>query len=714
MGREQATTARNWARAAFSLLLLITPALPEASPPAAQAGVTLIIHGVEARYDPHDDGYQVTAYLSVLNAQGEPISGLDQGALVVREDGVDVPSFELSTSTEGLGLVLAIDTSGSMAAAGKMEAVKQAVGAFIEGMGETDQVGLLSFNEAPKLEIDLTGDRAGVRNFANLLQPVQNAATCLWDAAYEAVEVASSVRQGRRAVVLLTDGIDERITGEVCSTKTLEDVVAFANDPMARVPIYAVGVGARVNAQDLARLSDLTGGRSLLAADAGGVGDVFSDLGVQLQRGYVLHYLSSAASGEHGLFVQVDYQGARDQETRNFRAAEVPGMAIFSGLREEQLVSQDLPLSIEVSGEGEPARVEFYLGKELIVEDRLPPFEGEWRTEGLEPGPYELRGVVYAEDGEVLAVARVQVRYGAPAAVPPEAPTAAGVASEAASEAGAAKAPPLLLIIGLPLLALALVGGGLLLVRRSRRQPGPAEPGPETVAAGPALAASRVGEAARPGGAETLATLTIESCQDPDLVGQRFEIWEREVLIGRSPECDVVIPVQPVSRVHAAVRLGDPDRDLSLTMDEVALQPPTPGRPPGPPAFQALDGDPRLGKASTYGTHVDDVRIPQGEGLDLRDGSRIRLGRSIDEGRIPPVILTFHDLREGVAQKAEADLTSDALILPDATRPSDEYATEDFQLDQPEDNGFKTEEFRPEDDEFKTEQFRPDDPEEAP
>jgi len=712
--RRKAIGAELWARSVLGLLLVTSLVRPDRSPPNSQVGVTVIIHGVEARYDPYDDGYQVTAFLSVLNAEGEPISALDPGDLVVREDGVDIPSFELSGSTEGMGMVLALDTSGSMAAAGKMEAVKQAAVTFIEGMGEADQVGLLSFNESPKLEINITGDRVGVRNFVDLLQPIQNASTCLWDAAFDAVEVASSIRQGRRAVVLLTDGIDERITGGSCSIKTLEDVVAFANDPIVRVPLYTIGVGARVNAQDLARLSDLTGGRSLLAPDAGAVGDVFAELGVQLQRGYVLHYLSPAASGEHGLFVQVDYQGATDQETRNFRAAELPGRASFSGLSEQQLVSQDLSFTLEVTSEQEAARVEFYLGEKLIGEDGLPPFEGEWRTGSLEPGPYELRGVAYAEDGSVLAVARVGVRFQAAEAAPPEASMAAEVASDTTgglAEVGAAEASSLLLVIGLPLLTLAIVGGGLLLVRRSRGRRETVEPAQAMVAEGPTPSVGGVVEAARPIGTQTLATLTIESCQDPDLVGQRFEIWERQVLIGRSPECEVVIPIQPVSRIHAVVKLDDPGRDLSLTMDEIALEPPTPGRLEGPPTFRVFDGDPRLGKASTYGTFVDDARVPPEQGLDLRDGGQIRLGRSIAEGRIPPVILTFRDLREGAGQKAEADLTSNALMLADAERPPDEYATEDFQLDQPEDDEFRTEEFKPADDELRTEEFRADDPE---
>jgi pSer/pThr/pTyr-binding forkhead associated (FHA) protein len=736
----------------------------------AQGAVSVVINSVDVVYDPLGDGYQVSGFLTALGPDGQPILGLSPSNLLVREDGLDVPSFDLALSTEGISLLLAIDTSGSMASAGKMEAVKQASASFVAGMQESDQIGLMSFNEGANLEISITSDRAGVQNFVNLLLPVPNASTCLWDAAYEAVEIASSRPRGRRAVVLLTDGVDELATGGTCSIKTLEDVVAFANEPIVQVPIYTVGVGARVNEQDLARLSDLTGGRSLLAADADAVVDVFADLGLELSRGYALRYLSSAASGEHTLFVQIEYQGARDQDTRAFRALELPGGASFLGIDPEQTVREDLPFSLEISGEAEPARAEFYLDGELIGQDDRQPFEGLWRIADLAAGQYGLRAVVYDAAGIVLAVARADLRY-EPALVLPTPPPPevsirlAGLAPGqevkgsltlaamvdnpqvvdrvdflvdgfrvgqdaeppfeiawepdyldpgdhlvSAEAIGAGdltlghaevqvtyKPPPrLALIIGLPALALAVAGGGLLLYRRSRPTRVLGGPGPAVAVGPPALRLGLGEEVTSPAGSETLATLTIEACQDPDLVGQRFEIWERQIRIGRSAECDVVIPVQPVSRIHAVIRQGGPAPDMSLTMDEVVLEDQGPGAAAGTQPFRILDGDPETGKASTYGTYVEEMPAPTVEGLALKDGSRIRLGRSIAEGRIPPVILLFRDLREAAAVKAEAELTNDAL---DLTGQADEYETEDFPLEESEGDEFKTEQFGPSDSE---------------
>jgi pSer/pThr/pTyr-binding forkhead associated (FHA) protein len=175
---------------------------------------------------------------------------------------------------------------------------------------------------------------------------------------------------------------------------------------------------------------------------------------------------------------------------------------------------------------------------------------------------------------------------------------------------------------------------------------------------------------------EVLAVLIVEACQDPDLVGRRIEIRSNEVLIGRSPECDVVIPFQPVSRKHALISVGARTMDRFLTMDEIPYEGSAPGRVGSLLRFNIQDGDPMTGEGSTYGTFVDNVRVPEAERLSLSDGSRIRLGRSIAEGRIPPVILVFHDLREEQHEEGSAELTIDASMADrpyPGSRPSTEH-----------------------------------------
>ena len=76
-----------------------------------------------------------------------------------------------------------------------------------------------------------------------------------------------------------------------------------------------------------------------------------------------LHTESRLDGRDVELTVQLEYFA--------FRAAELPGRANFSGLGEQQIVSQDLSLVLEVSSEQEPARP--LRLRRLLLRDDLEP-----------------------------------------------------------------------------------------------------------------------------------------------------------------------------------------------------------------------------------------------------------------------------------------------------------------------------------------------------
>ena len=756
-----------------TIVLLLVATVLAWQPASAQGRPSIVINGVEAAFNPALGGYDVTAYASVVDDGGLPISGLEAEDFAISEDGREIEIFEVQTVDVGLSMILAIDTSGSMVSAGKIEAVRQAAASFIGGLSEQDEIGLISFNEVPKVEINITEDRAAVQNFVDLLQPVQGSATCLWDSAFEAVELAASAPAGRRAVVLLTDGIDELATGGACSTKTLEDVITLAADPAVLVPAYTVGIGNRVNAQELARLSDLTGGRASLAPTAEAVGDVFGELGLQFRGGYALQFRTDTTSGEHTLFIQVEHGGDRDQDTRKFRAPELAGEAIFSGIGQDQVINEGLSYSLEVSSPVAPDRVEFYLDDQLRIQDLEEPFEDTLDVAELAPGTHTLRAVVFGSSGEVLAASKIGFAFEEPLPEATEVPLSASVSFVEITEGqqirepltltakvdneeavarveflmdgfqiGQDAVPPfevhwdprfvdpgqhalsavviglddtvldveevsvtydpptsLAVFIGVPAL-LAMAAGAYFVVRRRQARDALARDSVSPVVPPTPASAEADLELAEGETVETLAVLVIEACQDPELVGQHFEIWEDQVVIGRSSECDIVIPVQPVSRKHAAVKLQIPMTDASLTVDEIMLEEPTATGSSEHTPFHVFDGDPQTGRASTYGTFVDNLQAQPDAGLPLSDGSRIRLGRAQGEGRVPPVILRFEDLRRPGPGVADTDMTTDVL-LSDAEAGEHQgdqtYETEDFSLTD-DDDDLKTEEFGPDQD----------------
>ncbi|HJO33516.1 MAG: VWA domain-containing protein [Anaerolineales bacterium] len=722
----------------------------------AANGISVAINFVEAIPDATRQGYDVTAYVSVLDASAKPIVGLTSADFALTQDGVQVTEFESSPLTGPMSLVLAIDVSGSMRSQGRMDAVKDAGATFLGGMTDQDQSALLSFSAEPKLEHSLTRSHADVLNLLQKSEPTPGASTCLWDAAYEAGQLASSVARGRRAVILLTDGYDETLAGDRCSTLTVEDVIQFASKPMTRVPFYTIGVGNDVNVQDLTRVADLTGGRSLFAPETDDIDLLFADLSAQLRQGYQITYFTSVPSGDHELFVQLDYQAERDQDVRSFRAPPLPPTVKLLGLENGQTVTADVALAAMLTGDVVPTRVEFFVGEQLIADDTDAPFETNWSTSSLESGPYLVAVKAYDTSGALLASREISLFFDAPAPatstptkipspeptlpelalpadVPTDVPTASvepGIAfvglrdgqeisgdqvmvvestglpprrvdfyvgtrllvadGDAPFEAVLAtgetepgtvtlravafddadtplaearinvdyqpqpeesplQTADILLVALLAMAVIALVG-----YRLYRRRSQTAQQASVSADRGPSVLGERLDEldeGTEPGlgatGHHTRAKLSVFASADPGLNGQDFEIWEQKVVIGRSQDADICLPVQPVSRIHAEIRLETvPDGEVEA------------GKPNTSFFLHDTGSD---GQGSQFGSFVHNEQVPPGGRLRLTDHCEIRIGRT---GRPqPPVRMRFRDQRRQASPAPGEDATRDDLAL---------------------------------------------------
>src|SRR5512140_3765575 len=95
---------------------------------------------------------QVTVYVSVTNASGEPLA-VDSRQIELSENGVVMHASEVSSAGEigPLTTVLVMDVSGSMLQGGKLRSAKTAALAYVEQMRPGDQAGLVTFNTLVKV-----------------------------------------------------------------------------------------------------------------------------------------------------------------------------------------------------------------------------------------------------------------------------------------------------------------------------------------------------------------------------------------------------------------------------------------------------------------------------------------------------------------------------------------------------------------------------------
>lgn len=134
---------------------------------------------------------------------GQPVPGLRASDFELRDNGVPQALELLLAESRPLLAVLVFDTSSSMAG-DRLEALRAAGEAFLDGLRPSDQVGLVAFSEDVYWLADPSSDKAVVRRALGRLRA--SGATSLYDALYAGITLSEG--QLRPLVVLFSDGED--------------------------------------------------------------------------------------------------------------------------------------------------------------------------------------------------------------------------------------------------------------------------------------------------------------------------------------------------------------------------------------------------------------------------------------------------------------------------------------------------------------------------
>jgi hypothetical protein len=159
----------------------------------------------------------------------------------------------------GLDLALVLDTSGSMAADGKLDAAKAAAHSLLDHLSADDRVALVTFDDGVDVLRGYGAVDARIRAMVDGLSP--DGATALQDAVLTAASLQG--REGRTHLVVLTDGRDNR----------------GARDLSSLVPgptISTVGLGQDYDEAFLSTIAEATGGSFHRASTGAALSSVFA------------------------------------------------------------------------------------------------------------------------------------------------------------------------------------------------------------------------------------------------------------------------------------------------------------------------------------------------------------------------------------------------------------------------------------------------------
>ncbi|HSM25406.1 MAG TPA: FHA domain-containing protein [Anaerolineaceae bacterium] len=163
-------------------------------------------------------------------------------------------------------ITMVMDASGSMASS--QQILKDAAKLALTNVPNNAFFSVVQFDEEIVLLQDFTENQSAL-SFAIDQMKTSGRGTCLYDAAFTAVEAMEQAPVGRRAVILFTDGKDETRDGSVCSQHTYRELVDKAMS--AQVPIHTIGLSVsagNINTVELENLAASTGGFSAIGNES--------------------------------------------------------------------------------------------------------------------------------------------------------------------------------------------------------------------------------------------------------------------------------------------------------------------------------------------------------------------------------------------------------------------------------------------------------------
>ncbi|MGE0885172.1 MAG: VWA domain-containing protein [Blastocatellales bacterium] len=147
----------------------------------------------------------VTIPVIVSDRHDVYVPDMRQEEFVISEDGVKQEIAFFAEVKEPFHVVLMLDTSLSTSIQ-KLKKIQQAAHEFIEQLQGGDRLSVVTFDDTVNELCYFTGDRSKLRQAINNVQP--GGGTKLYDAVTYALNSLKRVKASRKAIVILTDGVD--------------------------------------------------------------------------------------------------------------------------------------------------------------------------------------------------------------------------------------------------------------------------------------------------------------------------------------------------------------------------------------------------------------------------------------------------------------------------------------------------------------------------
>ena len=226
---------------------------------------------------------------------GRPLTGLTPADFDIADNGVPQQVDFVSFEQIPLNVVLALDMSDSVAGE-RLEQLRDAGGAVLEGLAKNDQAALVTFSNVVSLGAPLTADVAAARHA--LADAHGFGETSLVDGVYAAMMVGES-DVGRALLIVFSDGLD--------TASWLQADAVLDSAKRSDVVAYSAAIDTVAGAPFLRELSALTGGTLYKIESTRDLRAAFLRILEEFRHRYLVSYTPQGVSkdGWHRLDVRV-------------------------------------------------------------------------------------------------------------------------------------------------------------------------------------------------------------------------------------------------------------------------------------------------------------------------------------------------------------------------------------------------------------------------
>jgi Ca-activated chloride channel family protein len=289
-----------------------------------------LIHGnfifpARAQNPQDDDIVRVETDLVVLNVvatngAGGYVHGLERANFKIYEDGQEQQITNFSREETPFAAALLLDVSGSME--GRVSMARSAAIHFLDGLRADDTAAVYSFHH----KVELVQDFSPSRDLSPIAYDLKaKGETVLNDAIARAAQDLSKRPEKRRAIVVLSDGVDT--LSRVSKDKALASALAV-NATLYTVDMSDPTVGAQKSASAagvLREFASKSGGRFVPTPGGKALRDAFGEIVEELSNQYTIGYRPSNRANDgrwRTIEVKVEKPDVKARTRRGYRLAK--------------------------------------------------------------------------------------------------------------------------------------------------------------------------------------------------------------------------------------------------------------------------------------------------------------------------------------------------------------------------------------------------------